>query len=51
MKKDSIAQRPEKLFREKYFMMYCVFLVAAIAFLYFIDIPSLHVLTTHPVLK
>lgn len=44
MNKDSVAQRPEKLFKEKAFMGYCLFLVCAIVTLYFIDIPQLHTL-------
>jgi 4-hydroxybenzoate polyprenyltransferase len=42
MNKDSVAQRPEKLFKESYFMAYCLLLIFAIVILYFVDIPSLH---------
>lgn len=42
MGKDSVAQRPEKLFKEVYFMLYCCFLVISLVILYFIDIPFLH---------
>jgi 4-hydroxybenzoate polyprenyltransferase len=42
MGKDSVAQRPEKLFKETHFMMFCCFLVVSLVALYFIDIPVLH---------
>lgn len=44
MKENSVAQRPEKLFKEKLFMFYCIFLVCSLVVLYFVDIPFLHVL-------
>ena len=43
MGEDSVAQRPEKLFKETSFMIFCIFLVFVIVALYFIDIPILHV--------
>lgn len=43
MNKDSVAQRPEKLFKEKSFMGYCLFLVCLVVVLYFVDVPPLHV--------
>ncbi len=43
MGKDSVAQRPEKLFKETSFMMYCLFLIVLLVILYVVDIPSLHV--------
>jgi decaprenyl-phosphate phosphoribosyltransferase len=42
MGKDSVAQRPEKLFKETSFMIFCLFLVGGIVALYCIEIPSLH---------
>ena len=42
---DSAIQKPEKLFREKGLMLYCLILVAAFAFLMTVDIPSLVFLT------
>ncbi len=42
MGKDSVAQRPEKLFKETAFMVFFLFLIMGIVVLYFVDIPSLH---------
>lgn len=42
MKKDSIAQRPEKMYQERGFIAYVVFLGLAVTALFFIDIPWLH---------
>ena len=42
MKKDSVAQRPEQMYRERGFIAYIVFLGAAVTLLFFIDIPWLH---------
>ena len=44
LKKDSTTQTPEKLYREKGFAVFAVFLCLAIAVLFFVDIPTLHVL-------
>jgi len=43
MKPNSNVQNPERLYREKGFTAYVVFLVAAVSALFFIDIPWLHV--------
>ena len=51
MNKDSVAQRPEKLFKEVSFMVFCLFLVALIVVLYFVDIPSLHIFLNQTVLR
>ena len=42
MKEDSIAQRPEKMYKEKGFLAYVAFLGMAIVALFVIDIPILH---------
>jgi 4-hydroxybenzoate polyprenyltransferase len=42
MKEDSIAQRPERMYKEKGFLAYVAFLGAAVVALFLIDIPWLH---------
>lgn len=42
MRSDSPAQRPEKLYREKSFMLYLFFLVMNIGLLLWVDFPRLH---------
>jgi len=42
MKEDSIAQRPEQMYREKGFLAYVLFLGAVVTALFFIDIPGIH---------
>jgi 4-hydroxybenzoate polyprenyltransferase len=42
MKKDSVAQRPEQMYRERGFIAYIIFLGAAVTLLFFVDIPWLH---------
>lgn len=51
MNENSVAQRPEKLFKETLFMGYCFFLLSLVVMLYFFDIPSLHVLFSPVALK
>lgn len=43
MKPDSAAQRPEKLYRNRRFVAYTVFLAFLVVFLFFFDIPSLEI--------
>ncbi len=40
----SVAQNPEKLYREKGFVLYVLFLCTLVGLLFFIDIPILHLL-------
>lgn len=40
-KHDSSAQKPEKLFKEKWLMVYVAFFIILLAFLMFVNIPSL----------
>jgi decaprenyl-phosphate phosphoribosyltransferase len=42
LQKDSVAQKPEKLYRQKYFRLFVVFLGVLLVGLLFIDIPALH---------
>lgn len=42
MKEDSIAQRPERMYKEKGFLAYVAFLGVTVAVLFLIDIPWLH---------
>jgi 4-hydroxybenzoate polyprenyltransferase len=44
MKPHSPTQNPEKLYKEKHFMIYIVFLCCAVTLLYFVDMPWLQVL-------
>ncbi|MEM1113481.1 MAG: UbiA prenyltransferase family protein [Pseudomonadota bacterium] len=46
LKDNSPAQNPEKLFQERGFMLFVVFLVAAVVALFVIDIPGLRILLT-----
>jgi decaprenyl-phosphate phosphoribosyltransferase len=45
LKTDSTSQTPEKLFREKYFIVYCIFLCFIFLLATVIDLPELSVLT------
>jgi len=45
MKEDSIAQRPERMYKEKGFLAYVGFLGVVVAALFFVDIPWLHSFT------
>jgi decaprenyl-phosphate phosphoribosyltransferase len=40
----SPAQDPEKLYREKWFILYIIFLCTVVGILFFVDIPILHLL-------
>ena len=42
-KQDSAAQKPEKLFREKWLMLYVGFLIALFVFLHYVNIPVFEV--------
>ena len=42
LENDSVAQKPEKLYKRKYFRLYVIFLGILLAGLLFIDIPALH---------
>ena len=44
LKRDSAAQAPEKLYREVKFMIFASFVFASVAFIFYINIPLLHVL-------
>jgi hypothetical protein len=44
MREDSVTQRPEKLYQERIFMVYLVFLGILITAVFFIDIPWLDIL-------
>jgi len=44
MRKDSVTQRPEKLYQERRFMVYLVFLGILVTTAFFIDIPWLNIL-------
>ncbi len=46
LKDNSPTQNPEKLFREKHFVAFVIFLVLAVAALFVIDLPGLRVLLT-----
>ena len=50
MRKDSVTQRPEKLYQERRFMVYLVFLGILVTTVFFIDIPWLHILLNPVVL-
>lgn len=43
--KDSAVQKPEKLYREKWLMAYCLLVAVIFAALMFVDIPQLHIFT------
>ena len=43
-KRHSPTQNPEKLYKEKWFMLYVIFLGGVVTLLFFLDIPWLHVL-------
>lgn len=45
MEKGSNARSPERLYHEKTFIAYVVLLCLVVAFLFFVDIPGLHILT------
>ena len=45
MKEDSVAQRPEKMYQERGFVAYVMFLGAVVTALFFIDIPGIHWMT------
>lgn len=45
-KKDSAVQKPEKLYREKGLMLYCLLLIVLFIVLMLVDIPALGVFTT-----
>lgn len=47
MKINSNVQRPEKLYKEKTFMVYLIFLIVLIAALFFVDLPSLNFLLNY----
>lgn len=44
-KEDSAVQKPEKLYHERYLMMYCAFMVVLFVALMAVDLPALKVLT------
>ena len=46
MRKDSPTQNPEKLFREKRFIAFLVFLIAAVSVLFVVDIDELQILVS-----
>jgi decaprenyl-phosphate phosphoribosyltransferase len=50
MRKDSVTQRPEKLYQERRFMVYLVFLGILVTTVFFIDIPWLDILLNPVVL-
>ena len=50
MRKDSVTQRPEKLYQERRFMVYLVFLGILVTMVFFIDIPWLDILLNPVVL-
>lgn len=45
-KQDSAVQKPEKLYKERGLMLYCLFLVVLFAVLLMVDIPILNIFTT-----
>ena len=49
--KDSAVQKPEKLFREKGLMLYCLVFIILFAVLMLTDIPELYVLTDSTILS
>ena len=44
LKKESAAQNPERLFEERSFMLFVAFLAALVVALFFVNIPSMHIL-------
>jgi hypothetical protein len=44
MREDSVTQRPEKLYQERNFMVYLVFLGILVTTVFFIDLPWLDIL-------
>ena len=51
MRDDAVTQRPEKLYQEKTFMIYLVFLGVMIATVFFVDLPWLDFLVNDQVLE
>jgi hypothetical protein len=50
MHEDSVTQRPEKLYQERRFMLYLVFLGILVTMVFFIDLPWLDILLNPVVL-
>lgn len=51
MQKDSVAQEPERLFREPLFMFYIIFLVILVTVLFLVDLPWLSILVENHILQ
>lgn len=50
-KDDSAVQKPEKLYKEKWLMLYCIALIALFVILMFIDIPFLEFLSSNAIIN
>ena len=50
-KNDSVVQKPEKLYKEKGLIIYCVVIIALFAILSFIKIPLLDIFTKNDIIK
>ena len=50
MRADSVTQRPERLYKERHFIAYVLFLALLVTALFFVDLPWLNVFVEYHVL-
>lgn len=50
-KNDSVVQKPEKLYKEKWLIIYCLFIIGLFVVLFLIDIPALDIFTKNDIIR